>query len=98
MGRWWVQETNTNDGTKARQQHTSKFRAGRSFEVKTSGLPVREYLITNPTRINDNNQFALIPVLLPRKIQPAVTHYEAIVFVLKANREWRTKDVTLIPI
>lgn len=85
MCRWWVQETNTNEGTKARQQQTSEFRAGRSFEVKTSGLPGREYLITNPTRINDNDQFALIPLLLPRKIEPALTHYEAIVFVLQAN-------------
>lgn len=90
MGRWWVQETNTNEGTKARQQQTSKFRAGRSFEVKTSGLTGRECLITNPTRINDNDQFAPIPLLLPHKIQPALTHYKAICATGKQSREQKT--------
>lgn len=85
MDRRWVQEKNTNEGTKARQQQTSKIRAG-LLNVKTSGLPSREYLITNHKCINDNGQFALIPLLLPCKIQPALTHYEAIVSVPQANK------------
>jgi len=40
QGRWWVQETNTNEGTKARQQQTSKFRAVCTLRSKHPGCLV----------------------------------------------------------